>query len=335
MKEKGFSLIELMLATALVGLTSLAGYSFYVNTFQFQALQERQKEMQTRLQLAMNILVSDIRATGFGVMDPRSSGTNNGMVLCAGALLNVPQAQCNPVTPGNSTPTTTDIITLSERFRLLGTLSAPVSNGANTIFVTSPAGSDNIPAGTLITIGGFFTATTAAATTATSTFAGNPMILATSTQVTQPGNAGAYPIGMSVYSVGNVVYGIGPAPGFGLFSNDGLNNTLIVPGIEDLQVAYFLNGNPALSSPQAPAPPTNNPAQNLLTAIAGVKNAYLAIRVSLIARVNDPQPTFTGGQRPLLEDHQAGAAGDNFRRAVLTRIVELPSDGCGPSDRFC
>jgi len=324
MKNKGFTLIELMVVLVMVGITVEAGYSFYMNTFKFQALQEKQKDMQIRLQLAMDLLVSDVRSVGFGVIDPRDSGQTKVSVLCTGVFDGIKSDICLALTPGNAT-TTSDTITLAERTRFVGTLEAetkPVPALRNKITISPPGAATStslvLAERDLITIGGFFSSRVAAVDGHEITV--NPPLDLTKDK---------YPKGMDVYAVEKVVYKIDKSNIEGdtetaLFRTVGGASTLIASGIEDLQITYSLSGRQP-SGAVAPGNFVNDP----------LGQAFLALKVSLIARMKDPDPNFQGGLRPALEDHLGAEAGDNFRRMVLTRIVELVNDGCEPKHLVC
>lgn len=340
MKNKGFTLIEMMVGVALVGFVSLMAYTFYINTFQFQVMQENQKNMQIRLQLAMNLLVSDIRAAGFGVIDPLDRGDDRGTtVVCPGVLPGILRAPplvriCIPVTAGSGGAAASDTITLAARDIFVGTLASatPVGVVVSTITVNPPSGGNlgAIPIDDFITIGGFFS-------TRVADVDGNVITMRTAL-----GRNAVYPEGLDVYTVKQIRYSIAANPlppgNLALFRQvcpnppdvcpDPLAADLVADGIEDLQLQYYPTGK-TLGGAIIPVVEVNNPND-----AAGLLVAFTAVKVSLIAQFADPDPNFTGGARPGLADRAAGLA-DNFRRAVLTRVVELPNDGCGLQHIVC
>ncbi|MEK7747485.1 MAG: prepilin-type N-terminal cleavage/methylation domain-containing protein [Nitrospirota bacterium] len=331
MKEKGFTLIELMVGIAMVGVVTTAIYQFYIDTFFFQANQDRRKDMQVRLQLAMDILVSDIRAAGFGTIDPLDSGVSKGYFRCAGVLPDVRIALggfCIPVAPINSNDGPDGLI-ISGAKQFVGTLEAGANPGisASTIVVTPPGGTQLIEGGNLITIGGFFTSAVGAV-------ADNAVTLNTSLPPDQ-----VYPPGIGVFTVQSLLYSIGPsnlanAPGPALLAAPagGGPPVVIATGIEDLQVSYLLNNqNPAVGPIAVDTPVDGN------GFFPESKLGYLAMRVSLVATMPDGNPDYKSGKPPLLlEDRsRAGEAPGRLRRMVLTRVVELVNDGCGPNDPRC
>ncbi|MBI3359092.1 MAG: PilW family protein [Nitrospirae bacterium] len=350
MKSKGLSLIEIMVAVALVGITTAAGYTFYRSTFKFQTLQGSQKDARMRLQLTMGLLASDIKAAGFGAMDPRYHGEDKGSVRCAGLLegtkksvaapvVTMPPAVCDPtipvngpipnpvVTPGNNAGAP-DTITLVERNQFVGTLAAdtaPVLQNAQiTVTPSGGVGTSTIKGGDLITVGGFFSSVVGADPV------NNVIPLVTRLQAQD-----TFTAGMDVYTVSTIAYTIGgdatcngePA----LLRQVGvvaINNppTLVACGIEDMQIAYYLTGKQANGN-VIPVAAVNDPPAN--------NTAFLAVRVSLVARFVDPNPQFLGGQALTLEDHVPAVAPDRFRRIVITRVLELINDGCQAADIIC
>jgi prepilin-type N-terminal cleavage/methylation domain-containing protein len=306
MREKGFTLIEVMVAVAIVGFVTTMAYQFYIDTFQFQRLRADHKDMRVKLQLAMDILVSDIRATGFGTTDPRGERAGGTQIVSTLPGLPPLAGASNLIVPGNNvgvgtSSVLTDTIQTIGATQIVGTLAVPTAPG-NLITVNPLVGAGNqqIVAGDVITIMGLLTA-------AVVNVNGNAITLGTVLQE-------VYPAGTSVYRVQPLLYGIGPSPIPGdnqpaLLVTNRLTaiQTLVATGMEDLQVAYGLGTGVWVDTPTAGTP-------------------YFAVRVSLVARTPDVNPTYTGGIRPTLEDHLMGPA-DNFRRVALTRVVELSNDG--------
>ncbi len=370
MKNKGFTLIELLVGVALVGFVTLAGYTFYLNTFQFQVMQERQKDMKISLQLAMDLLVSDIRAAGFGVTDPRNSGANRSGIGCSGVLrASVVVANClggnksvivqnnivatstdGVATTTDQMATSTDGIVLIERDLFIGTVSADIVAGGSVITIGPPV-VGTVAVGDLITIGGLFSSivTAVSTTTGTATITLNNALGRRYTDAL--GIQDTYPAGLDVYTVVRITYAIALSKGKpALFRKVGAAAPVqLADGIEDLQVAYYLhpkgesfadlNNNGVCDPPGETFIDLNgngicdpDPIGTVPAAVSspGVGASFRAVRVSLSARIPDTNNDFKGGYRSTLEDHAGMATttpGDNFRRIVLTRVVELFNDG--------
>jgi type IV pilus assembly protein PilW len=64
-KEKGFSLIELMIAMALSGIVIGAIYNLYIGQSRSYVIQDQVAEMQQNARVAMDMMVRDIRMAGF------------------------------------------------------------------------------------------------------------------------------------------------------------------------------------------------------------------------------------------------------------------------------
>jgi prepilin-type N-terminal cleavage/methylation domain-containing protein len=338
MKNKGFTLIELLVGVALVSFVTLAGYTFYLNTFQFQVIQERQKDMKISLQLVMDLLVSDIRASGFGVTDPLASGANRGGLGCLGVLpASVVVANCGAVSTGrniaitvqNNAAATTDTIVLAGKDIFIGTVNSAIVAGTNVLMIGPPV-VGAVAVGDLITIGGLFSSIVTGVVNNASTSTTITLGTALGTAYTDPlGSPDTYPAGLDVYTLAKITYSIAtslvPANGEpALFRQVGAaTSTQLASGIEDLQLAYYLQ-------PEAGLFPDLNGTFPKAVSNPGFVASFRAVRVSLSARTPDPNNAFTGGYRSTLEDHPGMAtttAGDNFRRVVLTRVVELFNDG--------
>jgi prepilin-type N-terminal cleavage/methylation domain-containing protein len=334
MGEKGFTLIEMMITAVIAVTLGVAGYSFSIDVARFQARHERQKEMETRLQIAMDIIARDIRHAGYGIVNPLTNPGGGGP--CAkvfGSVVNVsrvgmaPGTLCNPITPGDGAGVDgTDTITILQvGNEMMGVLTNAVAEGA-AAFAVTPSSPNVTTAGVaFVTLGGLSTVEVR------DVAPGGGNLNLTLVGGLGPANV-AFPAGFPVHSLiinpafnSSDVYQIGNAAG----APGGLallkNGQLFASGIEDLQVAYFLNDNgnalaPALLTVDAPAPGAG----------------YLAIRVSLMAYAPHAEPNINNGRRPALENHLAvGAPNDNFVRAVLTRVVELKNDGCTAKDSAC
>ncbi len=339
MGEKGFTLVEMMVTGAIVVIMAIAGYAFSIDIARFQARHERQKEMETRLQIAMDILAREIRHAGYGVVDPLTNPAVNGdrscdKVFSAVADVNrpgiAPRTLCNPVVPGDggAGPDTITLLQVGNEF--MGGLAASVAEGAGTLLITPSSPSVTTADVALVTLGGLATAEV----TAIAPVGGN--LLLTLAGPLGPSNV-AFPAKFPVHSlianlnflssdryhIGNAPAGSGAPMGLALLKN----GALFASGIEDLQVAYLLNDRGTALAP------------NQLTVDAPAPGAgYLAIRVSLMAYAPHVEPNWRNGRRPGLENRPAAddpVDGPHFVRAVLTRVVELKNDGCGAKYSVC
>lgn len=371
--NQGFTLIELMVGIVLTAFMTLGAYTFYINTFFFQSGQEKKKDSQIRQQLALDLLVNDIRSAGFGVIDParRDDMDPCKTVMEASLVPNcVPNAHENlVVAQGNNTIATTstfkdvndtatiptlgtDVITLRGPNLFIGSLANRTNGRGNQITLSLPM-TGTVVKNDVITIGGLFTAVVNDVNGDTITLGKN--LLDTST----------YPSGTDVYAVSNIAYFVAPnASSTALFR--AVNNVAVpvANGIEDLQIAYYIESfsepftdagglNGVYDAGEAFKDSNRNGTYNLDPALvvaravsnptdvfgdgSNIARPFRAIRVSLVSRVADPSPDFKAGVPIAVEDHATmtntggttatTTAGDNFRRSVLTRVVQLLNDG--------
>jgi type II secretory pathway pseudopilin PulG len=325
MKENGMTLIELMVAVASALLVVAVGYTFYVDTFRFHALHERQINMRTRLQSVMDVVARDVRHAGYGIINPLTSPADKGTNPCAGVFENVEALgilYCNSLSSVDGGTTTPDVLKIMQvgGDQSLGVLSSTSTSGTTTIVVKGIAIPSDLKVNNgLVTLGGFFTSSVSGTVIDNGGTFRIPL--------SSPTNA-EYPPGLPVYAmlspVGVISYSIGAGSATGtlaLLRND----AIFSEGIEDLQVAYLF-ANPINGAWSA-----NDPRHGTTTI---ARYPYLAVRVSLVARELDPRPEWKDGRRAALENRPAGEA-DQFRRAVLTRIVELKNHGCNRNDTVC
>lgn len=361
----GFTLIEMLVAGGIALTIGLAAATFYTHQTHFQSRYQRQKDMRTRLQLGMEILMREIRHAGYGLTDPLVYDPAFSIIEnpCTPSTafpgapppifqVFVDNGICASVTPqsgGNEAPDGITIMQVGDVS--YGTLVAPLIVGDATLTVTSPVAIalDLDPAvKTIISIDGMFAEKVTGIVPADDpnqykiTLSGPfhfPDMSLSEVLLGKIGEDQGFSSGHSVKAhiippggVGGIVFKIGPNPAGGAEPALLRDNNLFVSGIEDMQVRYIATPG-SLVGPGSPLE-WDSPAAALPTNPFN-KNAYLALRVSLVARVPDSDPGWAGGQRPPLEDRLAGAPNDNFRRAVLTRVVELRNDRCSEDSKEC
>lgn len=288
-----------MAVTTIVG---AAGYSFFDNSFNFTMVHSKKSEMQREIRIAADMIVRDIRAAGYGVINPLAGGKNH---LAAAAFPML--TSNNNVDPDpNGVVNQLDRIAISGAYQFVGTLSAIAPQGATTVVVTPLAGTDpNNPSidGLTVTLNGFFTANI--------------------TNIAGPDGLGNYTLtldttldrnystlnGVSVLQ--NIIYSVAPNGAEpALFRTVGAGvPSVIASGIEDLQIAYLLNDGTVVNNPGASASPVR------------------AVRVSILARGSNPNGNAMISTRPIVEDHAAGITADNYHRRLITRVVEIRNTG--------
>lgn len=318
MNAKGFTLLELLIATVIAVVISAAGYTFFTNTFNFSVVHSRNIEMQRETRIAIDLMSREIRTAGFGVRNPLASNEIH------------PAATLNPIiTAGNNVDpdpsgvaSQLDRIALWGGFQQIGTLTCAVppcanpvaAEGANQILVQPTAGTDPTNptvVGATVTLEGFYVGTVAA--------------------IAGPNGNGAYTLTLgsplnrdysqnnSVLRLQQIVYSVAVPGGETepvLFrSDDGvLPGQRVASGIEDLQFAYLLSNGTAVNDPGAVA----------ATSIPSIR----AIRIGMLARGQDPsQNANSVSTRPALEDHAAGGAADRFHRRLIRKVAEVRNLG--------
>ncbi len=300
MKQKGFTLIELMIGMAVTTIVGMAGYSFFNNSLNFTVTHSNKTEMQRETRTAIDMMVREIRGAGYGVLDPLAGGS---YPSAAGFSTITSMNNVDPDPQGGANKL--DRISVSGGFQMIGTINVAAPQGATTIVVAPLAGTNptnpNI-IGRTITLNGFFTASV---TALAGPDAGGNYTLTLNAPL-----ARAYSNLTIVAGIQQITYAVAPFGGdFALWRNDGAFNQVIASGIEDLQLAYLLSDGTVVNNP------------------AGNPSPIRGVRVSILARAADKSSTATISTRPAIEDHAAALAPDNFHRRQITRVVEIRNLG--------
>lgn len=318
MNAKGFTLLELMIATVIAIVVSAAGYTFFTNTFNFSVVHKGNIEMQRETRIAIDLISREIRNAGFGVRHPLASNE-----IHPGATLNQIITAGNNADPDPSgVASKLDRISLWGGYQPVGTLTCAVppcanpvaAEGATQILVQPSAGTNPTSptvVGATITLEGFYVGTV--------------------TAISGPNGNGAYTLTLdsalnrdysqnnSVLRLQQITYYVDVPDGETepvLFRiDDGvLPGQRVASGIEDLQFAYLLNNGTAVNDPGVVA----------TTVIPSIR----AIRIGMLARAQNPNPKVNSiSTRPALEDHAAGAAADRFHRRLTQKVTEVRNLG--------
>lgn len=305
MNKKGFTLVELMVAIAITGIVTAAGFTFFNNTFNFSVLHKRTIDMQRETRVGIDILSRDIRLAGFGMIDP--------MVGAFQSAVPIIQAGNNVDPDPSGAASKLDRITVVGGYQGVGTLSAAANNGAAQISINFfPGVSAASLVGQTITLEGFYYGTVTSRVGATNTFNVSPALNRN------------YSTLNTVVVIQRVTYRVAIPAGEtepALYRDVDLNNDgvvdqsdIIASGIEDLQFAYLLSDGTEVNSPPAIVLPRTG------TQIS-------AVRVSLLVRGKDPKTAARPSTRPALEDHTAGTVADQYHRKVMTKVVEVRNLG--------
>lgn len=307
MNRRGFTMVELLVAIAITGIVTAAGFTFFNNTFNFSVLHKRTIDMQRETRIAIDILSRDIRIAGLGMIDPMIGSLQSTVAMI--------QAGNNVDPDPSGAASKLDRITLVGGYEGVGMLSAVAKGGAATISVNFfPGVTPSYLVGKTITLEGFYYGTVTSQVGATNAFNLSPPLPMTRDYSTLN----------TVVIVERVTYRVAIPAGEtepALYREVDLNNDgvvdqsdIIASGIEDLQLAYLLTDGTEVNSPPAIALP-RTAAQ------------ISAVRVSLLVRGKDPKTAARPSIRPALEDHAAGAAADQYHRKVMTKVVEVRNLG--------
>ncbi len=299
MNQRGFTLLELLTAMAVTTVVSAAGYTFFNNSYNFTLVHSRNNEMQRESRVAIDLMVRDIRNAGFGVLDPLT-----GAVHPAAAAFPVITSGNNVDNDPSGVANMLDTISISGGYRLVGTLNVAAAGSATTVVLVPLAGTNPTNpsiVGNTVTIDGFYTSTVTAVT--------GPIAGAYTLTLGAPLNR-AYRTGNTVSILQQINYRValnGAEPA--LWRNDGVSSQVIASGIEDLQLAYFLDDGSIVNNP------------------VGALSPIRGVRVSLAARGQNPNGDALISTRPALEDHAVGATADAYHRRLITRVVEIRNLG--------
>ena len=332
--ERGFTLIELMIAVVIFSIISLAAFSVLSTSQQTAVMNDQTVQLQRNVRLAMDLIARDIRMTGYG------NPTAGSLAGCANHLNATDQA-----VGADTGPDSISVMTVDQQ---IGTLAAqaplPPATSTTTINVSGlSAGSVNV--NDVITLEGAFTATVNA-------IAGSVLTLSQTIQ-----NPVAFPVGMPVLRLTCVTYtvtGIGVTPPFQLLRN----GAAIVDGIESIQFAYAVdaNGDGQIDDQAGGVAntvdcldfvPNNGPCINgaivnaagtgtattLPASVNATPTSVRQVRITVVGRAIPPaaanvanntwkDPTFNAGSAITAED-QVLASTPGIRRRALTRIITL------------
>lgn len=312
MKERGFTLLELLIAMAITIFVMAAGYSFFTNSFNFSVVHSRKTGMQRETRVAIDILSREVRSAGFGLLDPLT-GESHATTAGLSSITPSNNADADP----EGVASRLDRITLRGGYQMIGTLTCaapPCANlvaaeGATTILVAPLAGTNPASPSIVnetITLDGFYTGVVSAV-------AGPNGNGAYTLTLSTPLNRG-YSASNSVMMMQQVIYQVmmnGTEPALFRTVNTVTPGAaqLIASGVEDLQFAYLMNDGTI----------SNNP--------AGAATLIRAVRISMLARQQDTSRTATISARPALEDHAAGTSADRYHRRWVTKVVEVRNHG--------
>jgi prepilin-type N-terminal cleavage/methylation domain-containing protein len=327
--DRGFTLVELVVALFIFSFVSLGAFSVLSSTQQMAVMNDQTVQVQRNVRLAMDLIARDVRMTGYG--NP-AAGSVAG---CAQHL--------NATDQTGGADTGSDQIAVVTVDQQVGTLN-PAFTAGNTITVSGLT-AGTVGVNDVVTLDGAFSATVTGV-------AGTVLTLNQTIQ-----SPAAFPAGTAVLRLTCVTYtvtGIGASPPFQLLRN----GVAIVDGIDSLQLAYALDtdgdgriddqaGGVANAVDCLDFVPNNGACTNgttvnaagtgTVTTLPALVNAtptaVRQVRVTVVGRAIPPSAanvanntwrdqSFTGGSAVTAED-QVIASTPGIRRRALTRIISL------------
>jgi type IV pilus assembly protein PilW len=310
LREKGFTLLELMIAIFLGMLVLSAGYTVFQSSNRATQEQNAGNRMYDNARVAMDVVVRNFRRAGLLV---------NFTSYPIGQLVD---GMASKVTPSNSAAAPDMVTITGGTLSTVGTLQRSADRGANTLFLTDVTG---ITAGSVIGVGLTYSGVVNAINVAAKSVTLNTTVPTGALNMYYPGwklQDGATdsdqtpaPVRLLTstrYWIDSVTNAAHPV------LNQMTQGTTepIAEDIEDLQIAYGVdsNNNRIIENNEW----VNNPTNNQIDLIR-------LVRITIVARTAQPDPTLRNVAQtvPAIEDRPARAnLTDGYRRFILTRIVK-------------
>lgn len=326
--ERGFSLIELMIAMAMFSVVSLAGFTVLSSGQKSSVMNDEVVKIQQSVRLALELISRDIRMAGYGNPATPSSVpyTGNG---CTSTI--------NP-TNSSTGPDSIAIITMD---RVIGRLqqNAPLgtATSTSTIVLDSVTG---LSTNDFVTLDGLFTAAVTAINTGAKT-----LTLGTTIQTPQTFNGDAVGTGTQVVRLTCVKYTVNTTTNQLMRQDDSTGAVAVVDGIEDLQLAYGVDadgdgriddksGSGGIDcldlTPNSLASAVTNsvgcsgtpPTSVSTPPTATTPTTVRVVRISVVGKAGKKDKEFVTSSAVSVEDHNI-ASTTGYRRRVLTRTVSL------------
>ena len=313
-KQKGFTVVELLVAMAISAIVITAIYSTYLSQNKSYAIQEEVAAMQQNCRVAMEMITRDVRMAGyFGCKGDTITNTLAGS--STNDYTSAPVVGVNnDADGGNSIKDGTDQIFLK------------YADTSENIEVTAPYMSDTSAAihvddsGSLaafdIVVISDCNHTSIFQITNISPGAGKTIVH--NTGVGSPGNTTKdlehqFMGNSFIMRLHNISYYVDTDNN--LIRSDHGNPQPLAENIEDLQFAYIFEDGDEANIPDDTDADDTNDAEDVR-----------AVRINVLARTGKVDPAFTG-RRPAIEDHAAAGGTDHYRRRLLTSVIRVRNMG--------
>ena len=346
--NKGFSLVELLIAMVIASVVGIAGISIFSSSNWSYKTQEDITEAQQNVRVAADRLAKDIRMAGYGLPDPPFSITIDG------------QTFTSPITVINSS-TGFDTITIlggeEEEIWLdvdadCSNTDADTTNNCNLPDVIDPntshasgsvtiniTGNDSAVIDKLFDAGGAFDIDRRYISIGGTYFVTLSNATRTGMRATLTATNGldrAYRDGTPVYIIRAVRYTINTALTGCSSDNPCLtrqdlatNNQVLAENIEDIQFAYGIDVSPRDGKMDDTADGTAGYASTDFRNAPTDNSSIVAVRATVVGMTrNQDMRGQTGFRRPATEDRAEGVS-DGYRRRTLTKIIKVRNPRSG------
>lgn len=345
--NKGFSLVELLVAMVLATIVGMAGYVVFSSSNWSYKVQEDVSETQQNLRVAMDRLAKDIRMAGFGLPETPSL-TFNGL---AGTFIGQAGGSVtltSPITVSANSTINPDTITILGIGFQAGTLSI----GAN--IDCNDSGTGKICLNSVASTNNFFTGEVVPYTYQPNrryiSLNGTTFIELANAQIEADRSAGKlalgtpatldrdYQDGTPVYIIQAVQYSISNTnlTSYDVTNLRGSNGQTLAENIEDIQFAYGIDAddNGVIDDKDADNVYENTDYRFSEAGDAAIADpsTIIAVRSNIVARTRNQDTRTTTFTRQCLEDRSTdntctNAAPDGYRRRVLTKVLRIRNPG--------
>lgn len=355
MNEKGFSLVELLVAMAIASVLGVAGVALFATSNWTYKVNEDVSEAQQNVRVAMEALAKDIRTAGFGLEDPPTELTFTGLASTFAGQSGGSITLSSPITVTNNA-TGADTITILGIGYQAGVLvgSAAGQNGTNSSYICYKKttdeekiiGSDNkvISNRRYVTIGGVLFETLDTSSSDTGECGGvsgskKLPLSATEDLSRLTDDTPVFIIQAVQYTVATNLTGCSSTnpclASYDATELRGSGRQAIADSIEDIQFAFGIDVSPRDSKIDdyngdgffTAADFVNDPADD---------TSIVAVRANVVAKTRNID--MKGGQFSKIcqEDRSTdtgctNAATDGYRRRLLTKVIKLRNPRSGGS----
>ena len=326
-RERGFTIIELLVAMAVASIVAMSGFALFSQSNWSYQVQESVGEAQQNARIATDRIVRDIRTAGFGLpKDPSITldgetfetpilvedatgydGSDKITILGIGYEAGELSEDSNENTKGTEyicySPTTTAEKIVTDGARV----------GASRKYVS---------------IDGAFSAELNTSIDSVACAGGVTLPLNIPSKLKGDFESGTVYIIQAVeYSIVTDITGCSTTHPC-LASEDfaglrGSGRQLLAENIEDIQFAYGIDDSGEVGSAIDCATTASATPGFKCSPASGEESDIRAVRVTLSARTRNRDPKGATFNRPAIENHPASDPPDNYRRRILTKVVKI------------